>query len=235
MLRPCVKLGLMAENEAKEAPPVEPAPAAAGAVVKARKALQGAKALRRAFGRLAGAPLAVLKLPLMLVRGEFATRLFVLGFLGGIGLMAYAGVALYRRFARETARPAGEKHEIAAEFDVFLKARQERLQAIENLVFLESFSAHLPAGTGLVRMLEVEIFIECDKPVTASWIQKHLTQSKDAVALVLQTKRYEELLSDEGKDKLKADIGASLDALMRKHALEGKIVRVYFSHLVMGT
>ncbi|MBI2605208.1 MAG: flagellar basal body-associated FliL family protein [Deltaproteobacteria bacterium] len=233
--------------------PGKAAAAAQAAKEKLRKSLGHVKGVFGSVsGRFSSSLAAIARLPIQLlkvlfnslvnlfIRGDLMTKFLVLGFAAGIALVLFTSSEIYTRYFKRTdtgdvaGGHGGKKAEIAADFDVFLKARQSRLQAIENLVFLEGFSADLPAGKGEVKVFEVEVFVECDRPETAAWVKAHISQTKETVSTVLQSKTYEQIITKEGKDRLKGEIVTSLNALIHK-SFEGKVKRAYFSHLIMGT
>ncbi len=238
-----------------QAPPQKSDEAAAALATK-EKLQKGIGHLKGVFGKVSGrfssSLAAVAKLPIqllkvlfnslvhLLIRGDLMTKFLILGFAAGIALVLFTSGEIYTRYLKRpeagdiAGGQAGKKAEIAADFDVFLKARQSQLQAIENLVFLEGFSADIPAGKGEVKVFEVEVFVECDKPETAAWVRAHLSQSKETVSTVLQSKTYEQLITNEGKNRLKGEIVTSLNTLIQK-SFAGKVKRAYFSHLIMGT
>ena len=77
---------------------------------------------------------------------------------------------------------------------------------------------------------ELEIVVECDDKPTCDHIQKNGTPVRNEILSALSPMSREELLSREGKARLKRQIIERLNAFVPS----GKIENVYFTRLVVG-
>lgn len=106
--------------------------------------------------------------------------------------------------------------------------------ATANLVFLDRFSSSLSAKTGRIQVYEFELFIENDSPETSAIVKAHIEEVREFVANAMQGQSYEELLSVEGKEKLKKHLTEALNRGLKRWTKTGSVKRLYFTRFVMG-
>ena len=93
---------------------------------------------------------------------------------------------------------------------------------------LEPFVVNVQ-GEAYPRYLKVTIDLQADSPETVAEIESHLSQIRDAVIVLLSSRRLEDITDFEGKAVLKEDLLDRLNALLEK----GRIEAVLFSEFVV--
>ncbi len=86
------------------------------------------------------------------------------------------------------------------------------------------------------KFLKAEISVVAKSPQVQEAITAHMPAVRNGVVMLLSRQIYEELLTSEGKEKLRADALAEVQTVMQKQGGEqvGKGVKdLYFSTLVM--
>jgi flagellar basal body-associated protein FliL len=118
----------------------------------------------------------------------------------------------------------------------FLK-KQADLAMRKNVMFpLGQFSLELraPAGEplrrGVMNLAEVEIVLECDTKETRFYFEDNLPQTRNQVTDVLVAMDRSELLSQDGKLRLKHRIIEKLNTMLPR----GKVENLYFSKLILS-
>jgi flagellar basal body-associated protein FliL len=87
-----------------------------------------------------------------------------------------------------------------------------------------------PTGGSFVNMAEVELYAECDTGATHDFLEENLAQARSQLSGVFLSVDREELLSRDGKRKLKRRILELLNGWLPR----GKIKEIYFSKLVVA-
>jgi flagellar basal body-associated protein FliL len=82
----------------------------------------------------------------------------------------------------------------------------------------------------VMNLAEVEIFIECDGSETRSYLDEHLTLARDQVTGVFTALNREDLMTREGKAKLRRLIIKKLNEILP----QGKVEELYFSKLLVS-
>jgi flagellar FliL protein len=106
------------------------------------------------------------------------------------------------------------------------KAKQEQAGKV---VSLDTFIVNL-ADPGANRYLRVTMDLEVTGGKTPEEeITRRTSQLRDAILMILPTKRFSEILSTEGKSALRDELMGALNALLTT----SKISRIYFKEFVI--
>lgn len=207
------------------------AAAAAGAAKDAAK--KGLAVIQGLGLKLRGLAVSILLLPLLLFRGDLMTRILMVGLLASIGLLVMTGGQLYRRFLADL-KVKPEKTEMGQGLAAFLQAQKDMTVAAANMVFLERFSASLRSESGAVRSLELEIYVESDKPETGNLLKSRLPEIREMVSAAIQGQAYDRLMTEEGKLAFRQQIAETITRGIHKWKSKGSVKSVFFTKFVMG-
>ena len=93
---------------------------------------------------------------------------------------------------------------------------------------LESFVVNL-ADEGGTRYLRVSMDLELETKETAQVVDKMLPKIRDAILMILPTKKYEDIGTVEGKSTLRNEMLTKINELM----VPEKIKNIYFTEFVV--
>ncbi len=212
----------------------EKAAAAAGAAKDAARAglKTASAALGRVFGGAKGSVIAFITLPLLLFKGDLASRILTFGFMASVLLLVMTSRQLYERFIPQHIKtPTSEAGQGVTKF---LEEEKKLAIMTANVLFLERFSGSLDSGPGLPGVFELELYVEADSPESAAILRAHLPQAREMVSGVIQGRKYEALMTDAGKNALRQDILGAVNRTLRRWATKGQVKKVYFTKFVMG-
>ena len=105
---------------------------------------------------------------------------------------------------------------------------QPALDLKERVVALEPFVVNV-TGDGYPRYLKLKIELEADTLETRQEVEARLAQIRDAVILLLSSKRLEDIGGFEGKSLLKDDLRDRVNALLEG----GEVHAVLFTEFVV--
>jgi flagellar protein FliL len=105
---------------------------------------------------------------------------------------------------------------------------QEEENVIGPLYNLDTMIVNL-ADHGGKRYLRVTMALELSDPEAVAAIENRLPQIRDAILMILPTKKYEEVSTTEGKIALRTEIMEKINALMTK----GQVNNIYFTEFVV--
>ncbi len=94
----------------------------------------------------------------------------------------------------------------------------------ENLLPLEMFTVNLAAGDGPRRYVRMEAVLKMSDEAKAAEFEARKPQIRDTIISILNTKRPEDLLKKEGKQYLKEEMKAAVNAFL----VDGKIEDIYY-------
>ena len=97
-----------------------------------------------------------------------------------------------------------------------------------HIYSMEPFLVNL-AAPDQVRYLKVRIAVESTERKPDEEYQQRLSQLRDSILTVLSTKRYQDIFNSEGKKKLKEEIIARLNPLVKHFQVKA----VYFTEFVV--
>ncbi len=141
--------------------------------------------------------------------------------------MAAGGGAVYFLLGPASAEPAEDAQPTEeAGGEAAQEAQAADLAA--RTYSLEPFVVNVQ-GEAYPRYLKVTIDLQADSPETVAEIESHLSQIRDAVIVLLSSRRLEDITDFEGKAVLKEDLLDRLNALLDR----GRIEAVLFSEFVV--
>ena len=175
---------------------------------------------------------------------RLASWVFLLSTLGGVFFLS-VGVwwAIQENRAIERAQGGGEAGKNLAHF---LKqqaddAKKDRVMTVSLGLFTVDLSSKLPAKSvetsrrlGVVQAAEIEIILECDSQEACVAIGKLIPQARSEVVGLMAGMDRDELLSREGKRKLRKMIQDRINQWMSGAEISGKVENVYIGRLVVG-
>ncbi|MEW6056052.1 MAG: flagellar basal body-associated FliL family protein [Bdellovibrionota bacterium] len=212
-----------------------PAEAVAAGPSKLKAGLGSAgKFAKGALGGLKSAIVALVSLPLLLLRGDLLTKVLTAGLLVSVLLIGLTSVKLYQRFIHPL-MPAKDSSSVASQgMNKFVEEQKQLAIAASNLVFLERFQTSIHSPKAKMGILEFELYVECDKPETSAVVRTKLAQLHEAISIVAQDQNYDDLIGDEGKDALKEKILKAVNASLKRLKIKGSIKNVYFTKFIMA-
>ncbi len=181
--------------------------------------------------------LGIKDVPKMVLKGDASQRFLVLGFVAGLTLLIISAQQIMKRWSP----PSGpKKHVMTVEEEMLARFEKQEAykRAEKSLAFLEKAKTTIQDKEGKETVMSVEFYAECDSPDTARWIRDNLDKMKEAVSSSIQGFKLEPLMTDEGKEDLKASVAEGLNkAYIKEHGGKkdaGKIVKVFISHLELS-
>lgn len=153
-----------------------------------------------------------------------------------IGLFLVSGVGIHRYREMQRIRGSAKEEETARNLGEFLKKQAEEARQKASLLDLGVFSIELRASKGqkpipgVVNMAEVEITLECDSKQTRELVERNQAKVKSAVTNALTAVERAELMSRDGKKRIKKSI---IDRI-NESLPSGKIEEVYFTKLLLS-
>jgi flagellar FliL protein len=105
---------------------------------------------------------------------------------------------------------------------------EEEENAIGPLYSLDTMIVNL-ADRGGKRYLRVTMALELSDPEAMTTIESRLPQVRDAILMILPTKKYEDVSTTEGKIALRKQIMEKINGLMTK----GQVNNLYFTEFVV--
>jgi flagellar basal body-associated protein FliL len=167
------------------------------------------------------------------------SMLFVLR-LAGVVVVATLSVHRYRvlkargEFASEQPGPAGVEHLGDFIGKQALEARRKNTTLVVGTFYVElRYNAEVDSTKlvpGVASAAEVEVVAECDLKKTCDFIEQHGSQARNEIINVLVPMDRDELMSRDGKRRLKKAIQDRLNAWIQ----DGRVENVYFSRLIVG-
>ena len=156
---------------------------------------------------------------------------FILVFVSASAWKSYSQYRYFQKHGMNEAQVAVQlRNELEAE-----KIKEAKLHTI--LVPLGAFTLELAAPKanqglprGMMNVAEIEITLECETHDACETIQARLIEAKNQVTNALTPLERDELLSREGKNRIKRRV---LDRLNSWLPTEGKVRELYFSRLLL--
>lgn len=107
-------------------------------------------------------------------------------------------------------------------------ALEEEENAIGPLYTLDTMIVNL-ADHGGKRYLRVTMALELSDPEALTTIEGRLPQVRDAILMILPTKKYDDVSTTEGKIALRTEVMDKINSLMTK----GQVNNIYFTEFVV--
>ena len=105
---------------------------------------------------------------------------------------------------------------------------EEEENVIGPLYSLDTMIVNL-SDHGGKRYLRVTMALELSDPEAAMTIESRLPQVRDAILMILPTKKYDDVSTTEGKIALRGEVMEKINALMTK----GRVSNIYFTEFVV--
>lgn len=99
--------------------------------------------------------------------------------------------------------------------------------------FQVQMTRHTDSGlpvSGVLNVADMDLIVECDKTETCEFLKKNVERVRNEIAQVISVVDYEELLSTDGKKKIKREIAVRLSRL----AGNQKIETIHFTRLILN-
>ncbi|HCM40524.1 MAG: hypothetical protein A2070_03445 [Bdellovibrionales bacterium GWC1_52_8] len=153
-------------------------------------------------------------------KDRVARRMAFLFFLGVIGVVT-AFTLTYRRYSKITDLSSLQGtgvEETSKNLSEFIQKQSDHAKKKFATLALGKFTVDLKPvegialSRGVLNVAELEITVECDNKETRYYIEDHLTRTRDQVTGVLTSVDREELLTRDGKRKLKKRLLDHLNA-----------------------
>jgi flagellar basal body-associated protein FliL len=172
---------------------------------------------------------------------KFAALLVVLGSVGAFYVLYIGGqraVYQWRNRPEALSRAAREQKQLTE----FLARQAEDSKEKVSSVDLGSFTlevrpaadAEARAPHGVSNMAEVKISIRCEDRDTREFITTHPVQIKNAVTGVFVQLERDDLLTKDGKARMKRRILERLNHWLEEEHVHGRIDDVYFPSLIVN-
>jgi flagellar basal body-associated protein FliL len=164
-----------------------------------------------------------------------AAVLFILSLVGIAFVLIFAGNYFWqsRKLMRDELTNTGDAGKNLGDF---IKKRSDEAKSKFTTQSLGTFnielkpfdSEHKPKG--VMNMAEVEIQVQCDTKETCEFLDGQSAKVKDEVSQVFTATERDELLSKEGKKRIRKKITDRLNLFLT----EGKVEDVFFSKLIIN-
>lgn len=147
-----------------------------------------------------------------------------------LNLVAMGTIAFfqYRFMQMEASRPDLTQllKEKDAPVDPAAEGEQKTVDTVkkENLLPLELFTVNLAQGDGPRRYVRMEAVLKMSEEAKPAEFEARKPQIRDTIISILNTKRPDDLLKKEGKQYLKEEMKAAINAFL----VDGKIEDIYY-------
>jgi flagellar basal body-associated protein FliL len=160
------------------------------------------------------------------------TLIFFLSLVGAIGV---SGIAIQRTWHIKKQLRLLEEQKKARILQELAEKEDEEKRRKDSVLSLGSFTLELKAvgsqtyGVGAINMAELEMVLFCDQVDTKEYLEQHKIQARNQMTNLLVAIDREELLSQDGKKRLKTSILKKLNSWLPR----GKVEDLYFSKLIL--
>jgi len=159
--------------------------------------------------------------------------LFILSFIGFLGV---SSVVIQRYWSAKKEVALRESQRMAKRLGDYVKKETEETKRRASVITMGSFSMELknPLGrtpaNSKVDMAELEVVLLCDDKETREFIEENMVKVRNQMSNILTAVDREELMSRDGKKKMKRLIIRRLNEWLT----HGKIEDLYFSKLLLN-
>ncbi|MEK7691541.1 MAG: flagellar basal body-associated FliL family protein [Bdellovibrionota bacterium] len=171
---------------------------------------------------------------------DAATRWMSVVFFASVAGSAWIGLKIFQKYQMYALVRAERLEEQQASADSTQESNQNRQVMIANRkaasLTLGKFSVQLKLGPGekaikgFNNLADITVILMCDSKETKAYLQDKLQMAQDQVTIVFQDLTREEILSFEGKRRVKNDIVRRINQWMTK----GRIEEIYISDLLIS-
>jgi flagellar FliL protein len=141
--------------------------------------------------------------------------------------MGVIGFFQYKFMEMEAKRPSlGQLMEEGKNAAASPEGEQPAVDVVkkENLLPLDAFTVNLAQGEGPRRYARLEAVLKMSDEAKPSEFEARKPQIRDTIISILNTKRPEDVLKREGKEYLKEEIKAAINAFL----VDGKVEDVFY-------
>jgi flagellar basal body-associated protein FliL len=204
---------------------------------KGKKALKAGLWIHQVERLFTGASTQIKEIGRGLQSPDRATRrmslLFFVSLTGAVALVGFAvhQVGWKSLLTRKSGPDAAGKN-----IGEFIGKQADEARRVMSTALLGQFTLELKPVPGqervhgVMNMAEVELVVECDNPESCGYVLSNLTQVRNQVTNVFVEIEREDLLSKEGKRKIKRALMEKLNRWLPK----GRIENLYFSKVVVS-
>ena len=203
----------------------------------AKQAKAAAVAVRNYFSKKGTLWKDIFTIPSSLFSRDPATRrMTLLFFLSLAGFLSVSTYGIKRYWAMKRARVMAEVHLRARHLKELVERETDEARRLASTLSLGSFTlelnelVHQKNTVGQVNMAEVEVVILCDSAETREYIDQNMIQVRNQMTNVFTMIERDELLSRDGKRRIKTILIRKLNEFLP----HGKIEDVYFSKLIVS-
>ncbi len=165
---------------------------------------------------------------------RWMSLIFLGSWLGIIGV-GFFGYQLYHKRIQYK-KELSESELTAKNLSGFFEKQSEHAKRKYTLFGIGDFTVELKpipnqkAVKGVLNMAELELVAECDTRVTCNYLEQHLHRVRDQVASVFFAIDREELVSKEGKKRLRQSIVERINSWLPN----GKIQNIFMTKLIVS-
>jgi flagellar basal body-associated protein FliL len=226
-----------AESAANSAASPESTEAAGKVAEVSRKSKVAAEAFKKFLSKRGGIWLELPGVFFGIFSRDRPTRKMSLVFVASLlGIVLVSGIAVKRYWNAKKRAQLIEAREIEKRNREILEKEAFEARRRDSVVSLGSFALELKPvpnqhlGPGVVNMAQMEIMLVCDGPETRDYIKEHMVQTRNQMTQVFTALDREELMSRDGKKKLKGVIIRKLNGWLP----HGKVDDLFFSKLIIN-
>jgi flagellar basal body-associated protein FliL len=160
-------------------------------------------------------------------------RYFFLSLIGVAAVLVSAVVYIHQEHVRIALESGAEQKALSE--SAAKQAEEAREKYASQSLGIFSIELKPPAGTdkkasNVMNLAEVEIVVQCDEKETCSFIEDNMPQVRNQLTDIFVAMERDEILSKDGKRRLKGRVLQKLNAWLPK----GKIENLFFDKLVVN-
>ncbi|MBI3771258.1 MAG: flagellar basal body-associated FliL family protein [Gammaproteobacteria bacterium] len=155
--------------------------------------------------------------------GNKKKKMMLLLILGGLGVTSIAGTALFMTGV------IGHK-KVEAEQPQGAVANVKKVPVY--FAFDKPITVNFETESGL-RFLQVELEVMTYDPLVPDQIKTHMPVIRNELIMIFSSQDYGDLISQEGKDKIRSTVLSKLQAIMTEKSGKPGIEEVYFTNFVI--
>jgi flagellar basal body-associated protein FliL len=204
---------------------------------KQKKKADGPSAMSRLARKIGGISAEIREIRQGLRSPDQPTRrMSIFFFLSLVGMAIVVGVAAKRFYDLKHEQFMAQERAMEAKMGEFFAKQAEEAKRKGTTQSLGQFILELKPipnqrqVPGVVNMAEVELVAQCDERDTCTYIEENIARVRNEVTNIFVAFDRDELLSREGKKRIKKSLLDKLNLWLPK----GKIEEIYFSRLVIS-
>jgi flagellar FliL protein len=88
-------------------------------------------------------------------------------------------------------------------------------------------------GKSKARFMQIGLEVSTTSDKSYAAVKKHLPVIRNEIVLLLSGQKYEEMVTPEGKEQLRAELIETINIILKKHKAKKGIDNIYFTSFVM--